>query len=96
MIEKVLAQYYLTQTATKYADPKDGRIQNRIKRSRTIDIDMANTIKDQQDILAKLNIHALNPMQEDAVAAIASNYQYRYCLSPTGTGKTLAFLLPAY
>ena len=54
---------------------------------------MANTIKDQQDILAKLNIHALNPMQEEAIAVIESNTN-TILLSPTGTGKTLAFLLP--
>ena len=29
---------------------------------------MANTIKDQQDILTKLNIHTLNPMQQEAIA----------------------------
>ena len=54
---------------------------------------MANRIKEQQDILAKLNIHALNPMQEEAISAIASNTN-TILLSPTGTGKTLAFLLP--
>jgi len=54
---------------------------------------MANTIKEQQDILAKLNIHALNSMQEEAISAIASNTN-TILLSPTGTGKTLAFLLP--
>jgi len=54
---------------------------------------MANTIKKQQDILAKLNIHALNSMQEEAISAIASNTN-TILLSPTGTGKTLAFLLP--
>ena len=54
---------------------------------------MANTIKEQQDILAKLNIHVLNSMQEEAISAIASNTN-TILLSPTGTGKTLAFLLP--
>ena len=54
---------------------------------------MANTIKDQQDILAKLNILALNPMQEEAISLIESNTN-TILLSPTGTGKTLAFLLP--
>ena len=54
---------------------------------------MANRIKEQQDILAKLNIHALNPMQEEAISVIASNTN-TILLSPTGTGKTLAFLLP--
>jgi len=54
---------------------------------------MANTIKDQQDILAKLNIHTLNPMQEEAISVIESTPN-TMLLSPTGTGKTLAFLLP--
>lgn len=54
---------------------------------------MANTIKDQEDILAKLNITALNPMQEEAIAVIEKNTN-TIILSPTGTGKTLAFLLP--
>ena len=54
---------------------------------------MANIIKDQQDILAKLNISELNPMQEEAISVIESN-RNTILLSPTGTGKTLAFLLP--
>ena len=54
---------------------------------------MANMIKDQQDILTKLNIHELNPMQEEAIAVI-ENTTNTILLSPTGTGKTLAFLLP--
>jgi len=54
---------------------------------------MANTIKEQQDILAKLNIHALNPMQEEAISVIETTTN-TILLSPTGTGKTLAFLLP--
>ncbi|MEH6763072.1 MAG: DEAD/DEAH box helicase [Aequorivita antarctica] len=54
---------------------------------------MANEIKDQQDILAKLNIAALNPMQEEAIAVIEKTAN-TILLSPTGTGKTLAFLLP--
>ena len=54
---------------------------------------MANSIKKQQDILTKLNIHALNPMQEEAVSVIESTTN-TILLSPTGTGKTLAFLLP--
>ncbi|MGB5417425.1 DEAD/DEAH box helicase [Algibacter sp.] len=54
---------------------------------------MANNIKNQQDILDKLNIQALNPMQEEAIPIIeeATN---TILLSPTGTGKTLAFSLP--
>jgi superfamily II DNA/RNA helicase len=54
---------------------------------------MAGTKKNQQDILAKLNIEQLNPMQQEAQLAINSNPDV-VLLSPTGTGKTLAFLLP--
>lgn len=54
---------------------------------------MANSIKAQQDILNKLNIPALNPMQEEASYIIENNIN-TIILSPTGTGKTLAFLLP--
>lgn len=54
---------------------------------------MANSIKAQQEILEKLNIYALNPMQEQALEAIDKN-EKTILLSPTGTGKTLAFLLP--
>lgn len=54
---------------------------------------MAETIKDEKAILEKLGIAALNPMQVKAYKAIASNPEV-VLLSPTGTGKTLAFLLP--
>lgn len=54
---------------------------------------MANTIKNQEEILNKLNIYQLNPMQEEAIDAIVGN-ESTIILSPTGTGKTLAFLLP--
>ncbi|WP_066218295.1 DEAD/DEAH box helicase [Formosa haliotis] len=54
---------------------------------------MANLLKEQQDILNKLNIQALNPMQEEALLAI-EHTPNTVILSPTGTGKTLAFLLP--
>ena len=54
---------------------------------------MANSIKQQHDILTKLNIHVLNPMQEEAIDVI-ENTTNTILLSPTGTGKTLAFLLP--
>ena len=51
------------------------------------------SIKSHQDILQKLNISALNPMQEEALLSITS-VENTILLSPTGTGKTLAFLLP--
>ncbi|WP_026811151.1 DEAD/DEAH box helicase [Arenibacter latericius] len=54
---------------------------------------MANDIKSQEDILSKLNIHELNPMQVEAVSVI-ENTTNSIILSPTGTGKTLAFALP--
>ncbi|MGB5318626.1 DEAD/DEAH box helicase [Eudoraea sp.] len=54
---------------------------------------MANSIKEQQDILLKLNIHQLNSMQEEAISVIETTPN-TILLSPTGTGKTLAFLLP--
>lgn len=44
-------------------------------------------------ILANLGITALNPMQEDAFAAITHKPNV-LLLAPTGSGKTLAFLLP--
>lgn len=54
---------------------------------------MSGTIKNQQEILDKFKIEKLNPMQEEARLAIHSNSEV-VLLSPTGTGKTLAFLLP--
>ena len=54
---------------------------------------MANHIRNQQDILKKLGITTLNPMQEEAISRIAET-ENTVLLSPTGTGKTLAFLLP--
>lgn len=54
---------------------------------------MANNIKSEEEILKKLRISKLNPMQKEAGAAISSNNN-TILLSPTGTGKTLAFLLP--
>ena len=52
-----------------------------------------SSIKDQTAILAKLGIKELNPMQEEALSVIQS-HNHSILLSPTGTGKTLAFLLP--
>src|SRR5690606_25483146 len=47
----------------------------------------------QQEILEKLNIFQLNEMQKESLAVI-KNTSNTVILSPTGTGKTLAFLLP--
>jgi len=49
--------------------------------------------KAHTQILEKLNIEALNPMQEEAFLAVEHGVN-TVILSPTGTGKTLAFLLP--
>ncbi|NQV53290.1 MAG: DEAD/DEAH box helicase [Flavobacteriales bacterium] len=46
-----------------------------------------------QAILQKMGIEALNAMQKEAFAAIQSGDE-TILLSPTGTGKTLAFVLP--
>ena len=54
---------------------------------------MAQAIKKQHHILAKMGIASLNTMQEEAHLAISSQKDI-VLLSPTGTGKTLAFLLP--
>ncbi|WP_299523828.1 DEAD/DEAH box helicase [uncultured Lutibacter sp.] len=54
---------------------------------------MANYIKHQHHILEKLGIVTLNPMQEEAALVIKATSNV-VLLSPTGTGKTLAFLLP--
>ncbi|MBR9919232.1 MAG: DEAD/DEAH box helicase [Bacteroidetes bacterium] len=50
-------------------------------------------IKNQQEILDKLGIEALNDMQLAARHALHAHAEI-VLLSPTGTGKTLAFLLP--
>jgi len=50
-------------------------------------------IKNQKAILDKLGIFQLNEMQEEAQLAVHSSSEV-IILSPTGTGKTLAFLLP--
>ena len=54
---------------------------------------MTHFRKSQKELLAKLSITALNEMQEEVVLAIAS-VANTILLSPTGTGKTVAFLLP--
>ena len=54
---------------------------------------MGTKHKNQRDILDKLGIEQLNAMQEEAKLAIHSTNEV-ILLSPTGTGKTLAFLLP--
>lgn len=56
---------------------------------------MISDIKNQKEILKKLGIEQLNPMQEEAKLAIHSLPEV-VLLSPTGTGKTLAFLLPVF
>ena len=50
-------------------------------------------IKDQQSILTKLGIKELNYMQNESLKAISLHNEV-VLISPTGTGKTLAFLLP--
>jgi superfamily II DNA/RNA helicase len=49
--------------------------------------------KNYKPILNKLGIESLNPMQIEASKAISDKKEV-VVLSPTGTGKTLAFLLP--
>lgn len=47
----------------------------------------------QNNILEKLGIETLNPMQKEALEVLTSHNEV-VLLSPTGTGKTVAFLLP--
>lgn len=54
---------------------------------------MSDIIKSEEEIIAKLDITALNSMQVEAKKAITEKRNI-LLLSPTGTGKTLAFLLP--
>ncbi|MCB0853748.1 MAG: DEAD/DEAH box helicase, partial [Bacteroidetes bacterium] len=54
---------------------------------------MTESIKSQREILDKLQIEKLNPMQHQAFRVIRSAAEI-ILLSPTGTGKTLGFLLP--
>jgi ATP-dependent RNA helicase DeaD len=52
-----------------------------------------NNIMNASTYLAKLNIKALNEMQQSAIGAIQENNEL-ILLSATGSGKTLAFLMP--
>lgn len=54
---------------------------------------MTDKTKDHRELLQKLGIEELNQMQQEAYQAIAERAEV-VLLSPTGTGKTLAFLLP--
>lgn len=54
---------------------------------------MSLRVKNEAEILSKLGITQLNPMQLATKEAL-SNQENLVLLSPTGTGKTLAFLLP--
>jgi len=54
---------------------------------------MSTPNKSIKQILEKLKIEQLNPMQIESKNAILNNDEV-VILSPTGTGKTLAFLLP--
>ena len=54
---------------------------------------MSKIIKSEREILEKLGIKALNKMQVEAKKLIQQKHD-TLLLSPTGTGKTLAFLLP--
>ena len=51
-------------------------------------------MKKTNEILQRLGISQLNDMQEEALAAIVRTNDDGVILSPTGTGKTLAYLLP--
>ena len=54
---------------------------------------MNDHIKNQNQILKKMGIESLNSMQNQAIDTINTSAEV-LILSPTGTGKTLAFLLP--
>ena len=46
------------------------------------------------EILGKIGIKSLNPMQVAVGKEISSSQKDVVILSPTGTGKTLAYMLP--
>ena len=54
---------------------------------------MITKVKSQEEILKKLGIQKLNNMQLLAIESVKSHDDI-VLLSPTGTGKTIAFLLP--
>lgn len=54
---------------------------------------MVQKIKSQSEMLAKLGIKGLNPMQKEVLQVLKTS-EDTILLSPTGSGKTLAFLLP--
>lgn len=54
---------------------------------------MVQKIKSQAEMLAKLGIKGLNPMQKEVLQVLKTS-EDTILLSPTGSGKTLAFLLP--
>ena len=49
--------------------------------------------KEIEQLVAPLGITVLTPIQEEALAQF-KNYRETILYAPTGTGKTLAFLLP--
>ena len=49
---------------------------------------------DIKKYLDKIGVKELNAMQQDALDTICSSNDDVVVLSPTGTGKTLAYLLP--
>ena len=53
------------------------------------------TVPPQADILTNLGILALNPMQEAAQGAISGDTDL-FLVAPTGSGKTIGFLLPIF